>query len=54
MSVFTHGVNSEGKPRAIYRNQVFPVAKAILTLSRRVVFMRLATPYAHRVLNLPL
>jgi hypothetical protein len=27
MSVFTHGVNTKGKPRLVNRNQVFAVGK---------------------------
>jgi hypothetical protein len=32
MSVFTHGVDSQGKPAMINRNQVFPVADRIKML----------------------
>jgi hypothetical protein len=36
MSVFTHGVNSEGKPRMINHNQVFAVAQPNKTLRPRL------------------
>jgi hypothetical protein len=45
MSVFTHGVNFQGKPHMIDRNQVFPVAIPMKMLRCQFSLARLSAMY---------